>query len=1615
VSSRHKELKAEQLARVTALVRQRHPGDEGAVIESFVRRYYAGVLAIDLAEKGEEELYFSALGHWRLARRREPGRPLVRVYNPTLESDGWVSDHTVIAMVNDDMPFLVDSTTAYLVGEGLQVHQVVHPIIGVLRDEKGAIKALADPAPSGEVKPESFIQYQIDQRSSPETLEAMAKGIERVLTEVRAAVRDWRPTLGKAAEVIAMIERSTLPVREDERQEAMAFLRWIADNHFTFLGYREYLVKADDAGLEQYEVIADSGLGLLRDPAVRPMGLEAGSQGLPPDVADFVRAPNLLLVSKTAMRSPVHRAVPMDVIGVKLFEPSGRVIGERRFIGLFTSTAYSRSPLDIPLLRRKVKRVLERSGLSPNGHDYKALQHVLETYPRDELFQADIEVLLDIGLGVLGVEERKRVGVFVRHDSFERFVSVLVYVPRERYNTDVRSRIEQVLAAAFSGQVSSYNAQVSDDPLARIHFLLDTVPGRVPPYDTGEIEARIGEIIRSWSDHLQTALVARHGEEEGTTLYRRYGGGFPAGYVEDFSPQLAVADIERIEAARRTGRLAMSLYRRGDDDGARLGFKIYRADSPVPLSELLPPLENMGLKVHTERPFQVRIANPAPGEPSSVWIHDLSTRAASGFADDIANTRELFHDAFARLWAGEIEDDGFNKLVLRAQLSWREVVVLRAIAKYLRQVGIPFSQAYMEETLLRHAALAAQLARLFLARFDPARTAAREAATLRATILSELDVVESSDEDRILRRYLNVIESMLRTNYFQRGPDGAAKPYLSFKLDSAALDDLPLPRPCYEIFVYSPRMEGIHLRGGKVARGGIRWSDRREDFRTEVLSLMKAQMVKNAVIVPVGAKGGFILKRPPLEGGRDAPLEEGIACYRTLIRGLLDLTDNRVKDAIVAPENVVRRDEDDPYLVVAADKGTATFSDIANALSLEYGFWLGDAFASGGAAGYDHKKMAITARGAWESVKRHFRELGRDISADSFTCIGIGDMSGDVFGNGALQSRTMRLLAAFNHRHIFLDPNPDPDRSYAERKRLFDLPRSSWTDYDRKVLSPGGDIFERGAKSLRLSPGARAVLGLSRETMSPNELIRALLRSPVDLLFFGGIGCFVKASDETDADANDRSNDAIRVDAKALAARIVAEGANLGMTQRARIEYAAAGGALNTDAIDNSGGVDCSDHEVNIKILLDAVVSDGDMTTKQRNLLLADMTDDVARLVLRNNYQQTQTISIEQARAPELLESHARLIRGLERRARLDRAVEFLPADDELAARAQARRGLTRPEIAVLLSYAKSAVYQALHDDSVLDDPFFAGDLVRYFPERLQRACIGSIPNHRLRREIIGTVIANSLVNRGGPHFLVDVVGETGAQAGDVIRAYATTRHVHALREDWDAIEALDTRLPAKLQIELLIEIDRLLERGTLWFLRTRPPAFAIQREVEHFAPGVRELAANIEAVLAPEATSAARSQAEALVEAGVPEALARRIATIDALIPACDIVEVSGQTGAPVLDAARVYFQLGARLNLDWLRERASQLGSGSHWQTRAVRAIQDDLYGQQRALALGVLKGTDAARPADERLSSWLEENKVRLARSLDTLEELKRDSAFDLARLAVANRQVRALIVG
>ncbi|MFL6009276.1 MAG: NAD-glutamate dehydrogenase, partial [Rubrobacteraceae bacterium] len=1150
-------VKDELLDRVVARVREQLAEDQVPQVEEFVRQYYAWITAEDLADRSPIDLYGAAVGHWTFARQRTPGEPKVRVYNPQFDEHGWQSTHTVIEIVTDDMPFLVDSTRMAINREGYAIHLMLHPIMKVRRDDAGMFVEVLEPDSDEEgVLYESIILLEIDRQTDPGVLKALHDCITTVLRQVRAAVEDWPDMRERVHEIVSEIDENLPPVEDEDPEEARAFLEWIADDNFTFLGYREYDLLTED-GEDLLRSVPGTGLGILRETDQKPHSLSFAK--LPPEVRRLAHAANLLNLTKANSRSTVHRPSYLDYVGVKRFDAEGEATGERRFLGLYAFSAYSVSAFEVPIVRRKVGYVLERAGFPEGSHNEKDLLEILETYPRDELFQIEKEELFEIAMGILHLQERQRVRLFVRRDAYGRFFSCLVFVPRDRYNTRIREKMQEILQRAFDGTNVEFNVRLSESVLARLHFIVYVAPGENPDYDASAIEERLAEATRSWTDNLYEALIEHFGEERGIELFHKYRDAFPPGYRDGFLPRTAVADIARIEELESEEDIEMSLYHPLEEPENFLGFKLFRLGEQTSLSGILPLLEDMGVEVVDERPHKIE-----PTGSQSGWIYDFGLLQEADGELQTGEVREIFQDAFARAWRGTVENDGFNRLVLRARLTWRQVNVLRAYCKYLRQAGTTFSQNYMEDALFANPHIARLLVELFEARFDPSRQARAEAETerLRGEIEEALDEVVSLDEDRILRNFLNVTLATVRTNYYQRTPEGEPKPYLSFKFDPSEILVLPLPRPKFEIFVYSPRMEGVHLRGGKVARGGIRWSDRREDFRTEVLGLMKAQMVKNAVIVPVGAKGGFVVKRPPAQGGREALQDEVIGCYKTLIRGMLDLTDNLAGDRVVPPEDVVRYDEDDPYLVVAADKGTATFSDIANSISADYGFWLGDAFASGGAHGYDHKEMGITAKGAWESVKRHFRELGMDIQNEDFTVAGIGDMSGDVFGNGMLLSRHIKLVGAFNHLHIFLDPNPDPETSFEERERLFKLPRSSWSDYDESLISEGGGVFSRTAKSIPLSPQVREMLGVEEETLTPNEVIRALLKAKVDLLFNGGIGTYVKSSEETQADVGDRTNDAVRVDGGELECRVVGEGGNLGFTQRGRVEYALGGGRI---------------------------------------------------------------------------------------------------------------------------------------------------------------------------------------------------------------------------------------------------------------------------------------------------------------------------------------------------------------------------------------------------------------------------------------------------------------------
>jgi glutamate dehydrogenase len=1278
-------------------------------------------------------------------------------------------------------------------------------------------------------------------------------------------------------------------------------------------------------------------------------------------------------------------------------------------LGLYTFTAYSSSVFDIPLVRRKVRYVLQRSGFPEGSHNEKDLLEILETYPRDELFQMSKEELFDIAMGILHLQERQRVRLFVRRDTYGRFFSCLVFVPRDRYNTLIRERMQGILLRAFGGENVEYNVRLSESVLARIHFIIYTKPGEAPDYDGEEIERRIVETTRSWADNLYEALVEQCGEELGTERFRKYRDAFSPGYRAGFIPRSAVSDIQRMETLESDDDLGMSLYHPIEEPEDFLGFKLFRRGEQVSLSSILPLLEDMGVEVVDERPHEIKPEGSPP-----IWIYDFGLVHGADGELQTSEVKEIFQDAFARAWRGAVENDGFNRLVLGARLTWREISVLRAYCKYLRQTGSTFSQDYMEDALVHNPHISTLIVDLFKTRLDPLRkNAEAEGDRLKQEIEAALEEVESLDEDRILRSFLDITLATLRTNYYQSTPDGETKAHLSFKLDPTEIPGLPRPLPRFEIFVYSPRTEGVHLRGGSVARGGIRWSDRREDFRTEILGLMKAQTVKNAVIVPVGAKGGFVVKRPPAEGGREAMQQEVVECYKTLIRGMLDITDNIAGDEIVPPPDVVRYDGDDPYLVVAADKGTATFSDIANGLSAEYGFWMGDAFASGGSVGYDHKEMGITARGAWESVSRHFRELGKDIQKEDFSVVGIGDMSGDVFGNGMLLSRHIKLLGAFNHMHIFLDPDPDPETSFEERQRLFGLPRSSWTDYDEGLISEGGGIFPRTAKSIPLSEQVRRMLDVEKESMTPTELMSAMLQAEVDLLWNGGIGTYVKASSETNAEVGDRANDTLRVNGDQLRCRVVGEGGNLGFTQMGRIEFALRGGRIYMDAVDNSAGVDCSDHEVNIKILLDAIVEAGDMTEKQRNELLASMTDEVGELVLRDNYQQTQAINQALALAFPMVDVHARYLHFLEHEGRLDRNLEFLPGDEELGERRSDNRGLTAPEISILLSYSKITTYQDLLDSDAPEDPYLSRELDNYFPTPLRDRFREQIHEHRLHRQITATHVTNSLVNRCGPSFVYRLGEETGAGAPDISRAYLAAREIFSLRPFWDAVEGLDNVVEARVQTHMMLDARKLAERATRWLLRYRRQPLDVGATISHFSEGANELAESIPAILVDGDRKAVENAAERLVEAGVPGELAKRAAALGPMFPALDITDVANANGESLDAVAAAYFALGDRLKLHWLRRHIEALPRDNRWRTLARSALRDDIFNQQAALTAEVLRNTPQDEQPGERIETWVHANEGPVHRAMQVLADINSSGTFDLSTLSVALREIRNLI--
>ena len=1588
--------------------REKMEPEQAERVGEFARRYLEHMPFDELVERRFSDTYGAVLSAWDFLQHGPGNKARVAVFNPDLEEDGWQSSHTVLFVLHPNIPFLIDSMRMAVNQRELNIHTIHYSILLPERDSKHQLIRLGEPTKKplapGE---EALIVMEVDRHSGRQALRSLQREIETVLQEVRIAVSDFDHMREKATAILNELETPPARLRKEDAEEARAFIRWLADDHFTFLGYDEYdfISKGKDVEVRQ---VRKSELGILRSHNERANTVRLSD--LPVQTREAMTCEeNLFIFGKSAQRSRIHRPAYPDYIAIKKFDDKGKVIGERRFLGLYTARVYHERPDEIPLLRRKVNEVLDGSGFPREDYAGKELDQILTVYPRDELFQIETDELLSVAKSILYIQERRKIRLFMREDVYGQFVTCLVFVPRELYSTELRVGMQDAISRALDAQGVEFTTYFSESVLARTQFNVRVEPQENRQLPVQELQEHIIELARSWRNSLEEALVEQHGEEHGSRLATLYEDAFPAGYRDLFSARRAAIDVDYLNRVQDSGRMGMSFYREPEESADTLHFKLFHPGRQLPLSDIIPIFENIGFRVIGEHPFETTDRNG-----NVVWIHDFSLCSRTGAAVDIHRIRPIFEALFERVWYGEAENDTFNRLALACYMEWRQIAVLRAYARYMQQIRISNSQQFIASTLVNHVKLAQLLLQFFERRFNPYRFKSRrncEAAQqkLEVQFTEGLDSVPNLSEDRVLRLFLELMQATLRTNFYRCDEQGECRSYLSFKLDPSKIHDVPRPRPVYEIFVYSPEVEGVHLRGGRVARGGLRWSDRFEDYRTEVLGLVKAQQVKNAVIVPVGAKGGFVAKQLPEGGDRGALQKAGVAAYSSFIRGLLDVTDNYLNDEVIPPPDVIRHDDDDYYLVVAADKGTATFSDTANGIAAEYGFWLGDGFASGGSYGYDHKKMGITARGAWVSVERHFREVGLNPDTEDFTVVGIGDMGGDVFGNGMLLSEHIRLIAAFNHLHIFIDPNPDATASFRERQRLFSAQASGWDAYDTALISEGGGVFSRNAKSIPVSQAMKERFGIRSDHVPPNMLITHILKAHSDLLWIGGIGTFVKSHRESHGEVGDKANDGVRVDGSELGCRVVGEGGNLGMSQLGRIEFALNGGQCNTDFIDNSGGVDCSDHEVNIKILLNQLVDQGDLTLKQRNQMLDQMTDDVARLVLENNYRQTQAISIANQEAAGRIEEYRRLMHRYESAGSLDRQLEFLPDDDTLSEREMAGQGLTRPELCVLISYVKGDLKQRLNSSSVPDDQAMASLIETVFPPQLVSRFGDALHGHQLRREIISTRVANDLVNHMGITFVERLQQSTGASVSAIATAYIIARSVYRLDYWWERTEALDYQIPADLQMELMSELMRLVRRATRWLLRNRRSEMNVQSHLEHFSSDIETIAADLPSYIGERAGAQWRERFDELCGRGVPRDLAGVVAGTPYLYSALGIVEAREEVGMNLKPVANLFYAVGDRLELEWFSRAISELRPTTHWQALARESYREDLDWQQRAITTGILHCASDDQSLEHCLETWANAHERLIERWHNLLAELRTQSAPESAMYSVALREL------
>ncbi|MCY7293903.1 NAD-glutamate dehydrogenase [Alteromonas sp. a30] len=1595
------------LENVYQFIRNKVDASQVNLVEQFARNLYQNIPKEDLDHRNDSDLYGAALSLWNEFFKFDGSQPIIQVFNPDLARSGWQSEHTIVEIIVKDSPFLVDSVRMTLNRMGINAHLLLHTPISVVRNDKNEIISFEsqNSKAKGLTRNTVFL-IEIDRQTTKEALSNLVAELHSVVDEVSLAVADWKPMCDALEAVIKEYQSSKLPCGEESKKEVQKFLDWIENHNFTLMGYRHYTVKAIEG---DYQWIADNdtSLGLMKNSiSDKPRLLS----NVPPSAREYTLSSEPVILTKTGTRSRVHRPAYLDYIGVKSFDEKGNVVGEHRFIGLYSASFYNSSVTQLPIIHQKLERVCEKTGFDKGSHAYKAVVNILETYPRDELLQCSEEELRSIVLGIFQMQERGISRLFVRKDIFGRFYSCLVFVPRERYNTKLRKETQALLQQSFNSiEEVEFTTYFSESVYARTQYMV-RVDNNNAEFNVKEIEKNIIELTKSWDDKLSSAIRKSHGEANGKVLDEKYANAFAPSYKERNLPSVSVVDIEKLELLDENHTLDMLFYRPQEErtDSQSVRLKLFHKNEPIHLSAVLPMLENFGLRVVDESPYEVKTSD---GEIN--WIMDFSMLHSMGGSMNMTTAMELFQDAFSKVWYNQLEDDGFNRLVLGAGLTGRSVTILRAYAKYMRQTGSSFSNNYIANTLDRYPQIATQIVALFEQRFDPSKKySEKKEENLIGQIKESLEQVANLDDDRIIRRYMEMILATFRTNFYQTDEEGNEKPYISFKFQPDLIPEMPLPLPKFEIFVYSPRIEGVHLRGGKVARGGLRWSDRREDFRTEVLGLVKAQQVKNTVIVPVGAKGGFVCKQLKNDMSRNEFLEEGKACYRIFIRSLLDITDNIVDGNVIYPADVVRHDEDDPYLVVAADKGTATFSDIANAISSEYNFWLGDAFASGGSVGYDHKGMGITARGAWESVKRHFREMDIDCQTTDFTCLAVGDMAGDVFGNGMLLSEHTRLVFAFNHLHIFFDPNPDAKSSYKERQRLFENPSLTWDDYDKSLISKGGGVFSRASKSISLTAEMKKWLGTRQSTMTPNELIRNALKMPVDLIWNGGIGTYIKGSKESHTDCGDRANDDLRVNGKEVKAKVVGEGGNLGVTQLGRVEYASHGGRINTDFIDNVGGVDCSDNEVNIKILLNSVVNSGDLTTKQRNKLLYDMTDDVAELVLQDCYRQTQSISITDFNGPESLKEQIRFIHGLEREGYLNRELEFIPTDDELSERLAMGRGLTRPELSVLIAYSKMVLKEKLNIPEITNNKYHHRLLVTAFPQVLQDKFAANMDEHPLRAEIIATKLANNMINDMGLNYLFRMEEETGSSIAEIANAYSVVKGIYNKKGLWQGIEALDNKAPSSVQLDMLVSLRRTLRRASRWYLRHGKKGEDIQSCIDFYTPAFDDLDKNLQAYLVPEEYEQMEAKVRELTNKNVPQDIAYQVSSLSNLFPTLDLAQMAETESRDIALISRLYFLLGSKLELHWFLEQINAQSVANHWQAMARAAYREELDWQQRSLTSVILNRDKKGEDADEILDKWIEEQQHLLGRWYHMMAEFKTSKTHEFAKFSVALRELMLL---